>query len=69
MRTLRAMTTRMRAHAFDAQASTTERAAERVKNEKRREYLRRALALGAASSLPWRFERALAAAPPARVAA
>jgi monoamine oxidase len=67
MQTLRALAVRTRAQTWDAQASSAARALERVKNEKRREYLRRALAIGAASALPWRFERAFAATPAARV--
>ena len=61
MRTLRALAERTRGQTWDAQASVSERAQERVKNEKRREYLRRALALGTASALPWHFDRVFAA--------
>jgi len=64
MRTLRGLAARTRAERWDAQASASERAKERVENEKRRDYLRRALALGAASALPWHFDRVFAATPP-----
>ncbi|HEY3177929.1 MAG TPA: FAD-dependent oxidoreductase [Casimicrobiaceae bacterium] len=67
MRTLRALAVRTRAQRSDTQSSPVERSLERVQSEKRREYLRRALALGAVSALPWRFGPALAAATAARV--
>ena len=68
MNTLRALARRVRAEQWEAEASAGARAAARLESEKRREYLQRALALGAAGFVPKTVTEALGAATTARVA-
>ena len=67
MNTLRALARRVRIEKWEAEASRTDRAAAGVESEKRREYLQRALALGAAGVVPKMITETFAASTTVRV--